>query len=216
MTMLPRYLDRLDPERQEVFKKLKAFSDEFILAGGTAIMLQIGHRQSYDFDCFTEKDLSKNLLKKIIKIFGSTFSIELQTSEMITIQTKSKVDISFVWHPYQPLKKPVKTDSLSLFHLDDLVTNKALTIGRRGAWRDYVDLFFFLKWKLYNIKKIIQLSDQRFRPEFNDKLFLQQLVYFDDLKLVPTNFIKESYSHIKIKSFLEKQVRDYLKKRLKI
>ena len=100
--------------------------------------------------------------------------------------------------------------------IDDLVTNKTLTIDRRGAWRDYVDLFFFLKWKVYDIEKIIKLSEQRFRPEFNDKLFLQQLVYFDDLKLVPTNFIKESYSHIKIKSFLEKQVRDYLKKRLKI
>lgn len=44
--MLQQYLDQLSPERQAVFKKLKHFADRFTLAGGTAIMLQIGHRLS--------------------------------------------------------------------------------------------------------------------------------------------------------------------------
>lgn len=68
--MLLPYLDILDPERQKVFKLLKHFSRTFVLAGGTAIMLQIGHRLSYDFDCFSEKPLPRNTDKMAYDIFG--------------------------------------------------------------------------------------------------------------------------------------------------
>src|SRR3990172_6529274 len=75
------------------------------------------------------------------------------------------IDISFVWDPYSPLCQPIKTQGISLYHLDDLVTNKAITLGRRPARRDYVDLFFFLKWKLYTISDIINMSNKRFGGE---------------------------------------------------
>jgi len=39
-------------------------------------------------------------------------------------------------------------------------------------WRDYVDLFFFLKWRFYSIEKIITLAKEKFGGEFNEKLFL--------------------------------------------
>lgn len=214
MHMLLQYMDRLSSERQEVFSKLKSFSPQFVLAGGTAIMLQIGHRLSFDFDCFSDNILPNTLLYKTKKIFGRFIKIEFQTSEIIAIKNQKGVEISFVWHPYKALRSPLQTESISLFHLDDLVTNKALTIGRRGAWRDYIDLFFFLKWNLYDLEEIINLSLKRFGGEFNEKLFLQQLVYFDDLKIVPTTFLKESYTDKEIQSYLEKEVESYLAKLL--
>jgi len=73
-------------------------------------------------------------------------------------------------------------------------------------------LFFFLKWKLFTIDALIALAVKKFAGEFNPKLFLQQLVYFDDIKVVDTIFLKESYSPSEIKAFLEKSVKDYLKK----
>lgn len=209
-----QYLDRLDSERQEVFKQLKHLSRNFVLAGGTAIMLQIGHRLSYDFDCFSEKSLPKNLLREIKKTFSRFILPRFQTSELITFLTHKGIEVTFVCHPYRPLRKVVKTDSLSLFHLDDLAANKAYTIGRRGQWRDYVDLFFFLKWKLYDLDTIIEFARKKFQGEFNEKLFLEQLVYFDDLIIAETVFLKESYKEQEIKSFLEKQVEEYVKKRL--
>lgn len=57
-------------------------------------------------------------------------------------------------------------------------------------WRDYVDLFFFLKWRLHSIKKIIALAKEKFGGEFNEKLFLGQMVYFDDIKIVQQFFLK--------------------------
>lgn len=212
MITLPPYTEKLDPERQEVFKKLKKFSSDFTLAGGTALMLQIGHRLSYDFDCFSMNLLPDSLLRIAKNIFGKTILPELDTREQLTFKTPQRVSITFVYHPYKTLKALIKTSFIPLFDLDDLAANKAYTIGRRPAWRDYIDLFFFLKWNLYDIDTIIKFAEKKFRGEFNPKLFLEQLVYFDDLNISPTKFLKESYTDTFVKSFLEKKVADYLKK----
>lgn len=59
------FLDQLDPERKRVFDKLAAFTDTFVLAGGTAIMLQIGHRKSFDFDLFLPNPIPRTLYETI-------------------------------------------------------------------------------------------------------------------------------------------------------
>lgn len=211
LTSLP-YLDQLDQERQEFFRKLKSFANDFVLAGGTATMLQIGHRKSFDFDCFTQDSLPATLTRKVRKVFETSLFPIVDTSEQLMFKTSKNIKITFVSHPYDPLRPPLSTSSISLFHLDDLAANKAYTIGRRGAWRDYVDLFFFLKWNLYDIEKIISLTQKKFAGEFNQKLFLEQLVYFDDLSIIPTEFLKESYSVRQIQSLLSQKVEEYLKK----
>ncbi len=210
--MLPPYMDLLDRERRIVFQKLKAFSGKYILAGGTAIMLQLGYRLSYDFDCFCEKSLSKKLLHQVRTVFGSSINPQVNSSDMLWIKTKENIDLNFVFHPYHPIRPVIKTLSIPLFHLDDLVANKAYTIGRRGAWRDYVDLFFFIKYEHYSLEKIAKLSKEKFLGEFNERLFLDQLTYFDDIKIVPTIFLKESYTVNKIKALLIDQVKQRIKK----
>lgn len=95
--------------------------------------------------------------------------------------------------------------------MDDLVANKAYTIGRRPAWRDYVDMFFILKWNLYSLNDVIQLAEQKFKGEFNAKLLLPQLTYFEDIHPAETAFIKETYTDEEIKHFLGDSVDAYLK-----
>jgi hypothetical protein len=68
------------------------------------------------------------------------------------------------------------------------------------------DLFFFLKWRLYSIKKIIALAKEKFGGEFNEKLFLGQLAYFDDIKIVQQFFLKSLILMMRSNLFLEKGV----------
>ena len=211
MLTQPPYLDKLSLERRRVFTELKAFPD-FVLADGTAIMFQMGDRLTYDFDLFSKKSISRYILTKAKKIFGKDILIQLETSDMISFKTKDNIDISFVFYPYKPLRKLIKTDSIPLYDLDDLVANKAITISRRGAWRDYVDIFFFLKRKRYSVNDLIDLAEKKYGGEFSSKLFLGQLTYFEDVKILPTVFLKEKYSDQEIKSYLEREVRLYLKK----
>lgn len=99
---------------------------------------------------------------------------------------------------------------------DELAAKKAHIIGHRPVWRDYVDIFVFLKWYQYTIDVLICLAEKKFAGEFNPKLFLQQLVYFSDLKIADTPFLKESFTPEEIKSFLSDEVEKYLKKVLPI
>jgi hypothetical protein len=216
ITSLP-YLDRLDSERRIVFKKLAPFKNRYALAGGTAIMLQIGHRQSYDFDCFSSNLPEQKTVTTVKRIFSVTGKPTIATPEMITFTLPKKIDVTFVWDPYSPLRQPLPTESIPLYHLDDLAANKARTIGRRAAWRDYVDMFFLFKWNYFTLKQIISLSDKKFGDDFSQKLFLQQLTYYDDIE-VDKNivFLKESYTPKQIKEYLKKTVRAYLQSILPI
>ncbi len=211
MPMLPQYFNLLDPERQRIFQKLKAFKSNFVLGGGTAIMLQIGHRHSYDFDCFADKEISTMLFYRTRKIFGQSTKLQIKTSEMIAVVTHQGVEVSFVWHPFPTIRPIIETNCINLFHLEDLIANKAYTIGRRNAWRDYVDLFFFLQRKRYSLGDIIGFAQKKFSGGFNQKLFLAQLTYFKDVPIQDTTFIKDSFTPSQIKSFLEKEVEKYVK-----
>ena len=177
-------------------------------------MLQIGHRLSYDFDCFSEKPLLGNTDKMVYDIFGRNIAVKVQTRDQISFVTPTSVEITFLCHPYKPLRKLIETGSIPLFHLDDLAANKAMTIGKRGAWRDYVDIFFLLRKNLCSIEDLIALAEQKFAGMFSEKLFLEQLIYFDDLDMSPTAYLKESYEEKDIKSFLEKRVEEYIQKRI--
>jgi len=60
------YLNILSREQQELLAFLDSFKGKYILVGGTAIALQIGHRKSIDFDLFSTKPIKKNEIKKAV------------------------------------------------------------------------------------------------------------------------------------------------------
>lgn len=202
----PLFLEGLDSARLEVYKLLKPFSSDFVLAGGTAIMLQINHRKSYDFDLFTTKPFPKQTLSKFKRIFGESISVVVENDEILLLKTKDKIDVHFVVEPNKLLYPAIKTHFLPLQCLHDLAANKAHVVGRRGAWRDYVDLFFLLKWNLYSIEKLINLSKKKFGFGFNERLFVQQLSYFADIPVTPVTFLKEKYTNEEIQSYLQDSV----------
>ena len=50
--------------------------EDFILAGGTALALQIGHRESYDVDLFSQKELeNKKILDYLLKNYSGSHTI---------------------------------------------------------------------------------------------------------------------------------------------
>jgi len=63
------YFDILTENQKKTLKSLKEFSKYGVLAGGTALALQLGHRKSYDFDIFCAKPISKKLVFQAKKHF---------------------------------------------------------------------------------------------------------------------------------------------------
>lgn len=209
------YLELLDKKRREVFRRLSQFKKQGYLAGGTALALQINHRKSVDFDIFVGKAVDNTLRLKIERIFGKQ-DFYVDTADQISFKLSGNIGVTFVWYYYKSLFPLIQTPSLALASVFDIVADKAHTIGRRAVWRDYVDFFFLLKEKIITLDKVIRLAEKKFGGEFNEALFLQQLTYYGDLKVSPIEFVRMHYTETQIKSFLEKEVRDYLKNVRKI
>jgi hypothetical protein len=64
------HTEALTKEGLKIFPALTAF-DDFYLAGGTALALQIGHRLSVDFDLFCDGPIDRTLLTKVARVFPS-------------------------------------------------------------------------------------------------------------------------------------------------
>lgn len=207
------YFEVFTEEEKKEFPRLAKFSRIGVLAGGTALALQIKHRRSYDFDIFLNKPFPKQLPRKVKSIFGKITIIN-DFKEEFTFLTSSNVKITLVYYPFFPLYPLIPTASLKLFHWKDIALDKSYTIGRRAQYRDYIDLFFILKEKNISLDWLIKNARKKFGDLFPEKIFLEQLVYFKDLKIFPTEFLREKYSSNEVKIFLEKTVSNYIKKKI--
>ena len=79
---------------------------------------------------------------------------------------------------------------------------KAYALGRRSKWKDYVDLYFLLKFKL-SMEELIEKAKEIFSSHFNSKLFRGQLCYFDDIDYSEAvEYIDSAPSDNEVREFL--------------
>ena len=206
------YPEILDRKRQQIFYSFRKVSTKAILIGGTALALQIKHRRSFDFDLITEKPIEKNLLPRLNRVFSSdTIIPQVDSPNELTVKV-GEVKITYFHYPYPNLHPTIKTEFVNLYSLDDLASNKVHAIGRRGEWKDYVDLFFLLKQERLNIQRIIEETEKRFSGEFNEKLFWEQLIYWDDIKDFEIEFIGKPTPREEIQEYFKKLTKNRLSK----
>lgn len=204
-------LNLLKKPALSIFLELAQITPDGILGGGTAVMLLLAHRKSFDFDVFLKRPLAKNLLVKLKDHYQDRLkSIITDTSDELSVVV-SETKLSFIYFPFKPLHKTIDTEAIPLFGLPDLASNKAYVIGRRGAWRDYVDLFFLLKNGI-RFEKVILEAKARFGGAFSEKLFVEQLTYFGDVTDFTVEFIGKVYNEREIQKYFEDLVKDYLRK----
>lgn len=210
------YLEILDKPREQVFRQLAAFEDDGYLAGGTALALQLGHRRSFDFDVFVPKSLTKRFFsQKVVPVFGSQIETRVDTGDMLIFETPAEVKIGFVYYWYDRLEPLVESPSIKLASVKDIAADKARTIGRRGQWRDYVDIFYLLQSETLTLAEMMELANRKFRPEFNPRLFLEQLTYYGDIHDFEIVWLGEGFSTGEIQSFLRQAVGQYSEDQVK-
>jgi len=199
------FFDILSAEQRKTLESLKEFSPYGVLGGGTGLALQIAHRKSFDFDIFCPKPISKTFLLKVKGHFNK-LQILVDTSDELGIISPLGVKISFIYYPFNPLYKIIQAPPLGIYNWKDIALDKAYTIGRRGEWRDYIDLYFSIKAG-FSLKSIIEGARRKFGDLFSGKIFLSQLCYFGDIKDFSIEFTKEQVTLAKLQKFLEKEIR---------
>jgi len=168
----------LNSDQNSLLPLLSNFSENFYLAGGTAIALQIGHRRSLDFDLFTSSKLNnEEILEQIRRDHTIQDTLYEHTNELTIIVNNVKLTF---------LKYPFKVDQVlnfkSIVKMPSLITlsaMKAYALGRRAKWKDYVDLYFM--FKQHSFSEVVEEAKSIFSNEFNERLFREQVSYFKDI-----------------------------------
>lgn len=200
------HLEVITSRAKIIFGKLKNFP-QFYLAGGTGLALQLGHRISVDFDLFWGKEIPKNLLPKIKRVFkGFKIEIIVNHPEQLTVAIEN-IHLSFAKYPFPVISKFISYQGIKVLPTLEIAAMKAYALGRRATLKDYVDLYFLIKEKTATLKEIIKLSEKKYGKEFDPRLFLEQLIYSKDIEEIEIQFLKEKVSKAEIEKFFEKEVR---------
>lgn len=171
------YLKVLNKKQLFLSRNLSFLKDhQFYLAGGTALALHLGHRTSWDFDFYTEKEFeSKKLLEEIKKNFKNFKDIKFAKNTVIL--DINGIHASFFHYPYKLLKPFVSFKTLSLVSVEDIAAMKLIAIVQRGTKRDFIDIYFLLL--RHSLKDLIGWALKKYRG-YSQILILKALLYFED------------------------------------
>lgn len=169
----------LSPAQQALLPLIKNLGSRFSLCGGTALALHIGHRESIDFDLFTQDELNIGALRKKFAEADKNFSVLVKNEDEYTVLVKG-VKVTCLHYPF-PFESTVKLDDI--VGLPDILTlgaMKAYALGRRSKWKDYVDLYFVFS-DHHMLREVVERAQAMFGNEFSEKVFRAALAYYADI-----------------------------------
>jgi len=174
------YYDVLSEERLKILPLLKNFREDFYLAGGTALALQVGHRDSNDFDFFSSQDINTiSLFEKIKEVFPGYELLKIQEEKnTLTIIINKDIKLSFFSYFYSLVEPLIEDDNFRLASIIDIGCMKLSAIVSRATNKDYVDIYYVLQQ--ISLEKLLD-SAQKKMPELDRNLIIKSLVYFDDI-----------------------------------
>lgn len=178
------HIEVLPDEQRNLLELLSKqdWLESFYLVGGTALALQIGHRQSLDFDFFIEKDFKT---KEIISHLRELGEFELFDEMEDTINgSLNSVNISFLKYEYPLIKRVHRYNNLLISDLLDIALMKLNAISGRGSRKDFVDIFFLLN--IFSFDELFEYYEKKYGLEIsNNYHLLKSLVYFEDAEREP-------------------------------
>jgi hypothetical protein len=199
----------LDTKRKEAITKIAQAGAGFYLAGGTALALHIGHRDSIDFDFFQEQAFDTEVLfRKLEHIFEGGEIRKLQEEEnTLTVLLDKEILVSFFTYQYPLLHSTVMWNGIELASIEDIAVMKLAAIIGRATTKDYVDLYFILQ--NHTLDSLLHAATKKVST-FNQMLALKSLVYFDDVVLDPIRYMPgHEVVWEEVKILLAKTVRAY-------
>ena len=205
------YLNVLPIGHEEVIKKISTylFIKNFYLAGGTALALQLGYRESIDFDFFSEKDFNPDELLKSLKL---DFEVDDITMALGTLNCMIKeIKLQFLNYPYPLLEEFTNWDGINLSSVIDVACTKMITVSVRGSKKDYIDIYYLLQ--KYDLEELFKNMDKKYKGlDFNKTHILKSLTYFGeaDEQPMPRMHIETDWNEVK--KVISSKAIEYLKK----
>lgn len=160
-----------------VLGKSKIVRDGY-LAGGTALALHFGHRQSIDFDFFSEKTFDSAQMNYALQASG-TFDVDTVEKNTL-LGTFQSVKFSYFYYPYPMLQPTVFYDGVALAHIQDIAAMKLVAITDRSTKKDFIDLYALIHHGI-SIEEMFSLYEKKYHVlEANMFTLIKSLTFFID------------------------------------
>ena len=181
-TFQPR-LDILPLVQQRLWPELEVVPSQFVLYGGTAIALRLGHRQSVDFDFFSSEPFEPGQLLEAIPLLrqgrrlqskANTVSVELEREAPVQLSFLGGLSLGRVGEPERAL-----SNHLSVASMLDLAGLKAAVVQERALRKDYEDVAALLGAGI-KLSDALGAARALYRELFNPMITLKALCYFAD------------------------------------
>lgn len=179
------------------------------LAGGTALALRLGHRQSFDLDFFTQESFNEQV---ILRQLEQTAQFKSKTiAPKTVIGDFCNISFSLFYYEYSVLDKTDDFEGIKIASLKDIAAMKLHAVEDRGSKRDFVDLFFLTKY--FNLEEIADYYDQKYHCLEEHKIFISKgLGYFEDAESETMRPMLAPYDWTEIKRFFGLQSQILAKK----
>lgn len=177
-------------------QKQPNFLPSFYLSGGTALSLQLGHRESEDLDFFTEQPFQPDILEHQLLTYGTLSETELLPGTLNTYL--NGVKLQFLHYPYRLIEPLVIWEGINLSSVVDIACTKLQTVGMRGSKKDFIDLYFLLQ--KFSLETLLAQTKKKYvESDYSETHILKSLVYFEDAESQPMPRMHQDVSWNQIK-----------------
>ena len=209
------YWNIIDKERYKLLKNIteKVSISNYYMIGGTALSLQLGLRESYDFDFCVPENFNNEVLIEELKTLGN---VEIKQNQKGTCDVIiNGVQVSFFYFPNKVIKEFINVEempNLKIASILDIAVMKIVAIGGRGAKKDFFDLYNILTKNNIIIDEIAKGLIQKYGNNINYANVIMGLSYFEDAEqeILPKTFVE--YDWEVIKNYFIKFQNDFQKK----
>jgi hypothetical protein len=150
----------------------------FVLVGGTALALHLGHRKSIDLDLFSPTGFDSTELGMHMK---EKHDFEINTTAKNTLTGFiSGIKIDLLAHRYPYVEQPLFLEEIRLSSMKDIAAMKLNAIAGNGTRiKDFIDV----AWLSCKMSLTTMLEAYQTKYETNPCTALRSLVYFEDILL---------------------------------
>lgn len=182
--MLQPCLEALPRPQRGLWRELGDTPRDFVLYGGTALALRLGHRQSVDFDFFSSSHVdSARVLREVSYLQGAEVVQRSPDTLTCLVDRGGPVRVSFFGG--LTLRRVADPDSLAapavmIASLLDLAATKAEVVQARAAAKDYLDIDALIHRAGVSLSDTLGAARAVFGPAFSPIPTLKALCFFAD------------------------------------
>ncbi|HJS17833.1 MAG TPA: nucleotidyl transferase AbiEii/AbiGii toxin family protein [Anaerolineales bacterium] len=183
-------------------------SNEFYLAGGTALALQLGHRLSMDLDYFSQTQSDIPSLTEPLRHTLKDYSPLLSDSSWGNLVFLAlNVRVGFYGYGYELVRPLMNTEAGRLASLEDIGLMKMDALLARASRRDFHDLYAICQ--RISLRELFDLAAGKY-PSVRDfeAQVTRHMVYFDRAEQEKPIPLIEIVEWVTVKDWFRKQAKE--------